>query len=284
MAVYLGDKIVGFNNIVNNSSIITEPLTVTTNGQYNAPVGHAYSSVDVAIEQSLRTSVLRADAELIRTYSDDFLAVQDENITIKQPYDTTSRTPLAGGARLTTTTSNGVAVDLDNYDYLVLQRALTIPIYNTTSIAKGRQEYQIQVMRHQLFNSPTAQLKAIVNNQSYTSASASVGGSYVSRLLYWSSGTALGLYTGLSYGVLQSLQAPTITSNRIILKSPSIIVRGYASYLASTFYNALTDIRAQYIIDIYRAPKGHLNVNGWGFLDDMTKVIQCTNTTNHTLV
>ena len=205
-------------------------------------------------------------------------------MTITQPYDTTSRTPLAAGARLTTTTTDGVAVDLVNYDYLILQRAFTIPIYNIDTIAKGREEYQITSMIYYLFNIPTNEFKTLVNNKAYPDNSQTLPGTYISRALIWSSATALSLNTGVTYGVVQILQTPAVQSKKIIIKSPSILIRGNTTNFTSTFYNALTDVRAQYVIDIYRSPKGNLNIDGWSFLGEMQKLIDCTNTSNHKLV
>ncbi len=218
------------------------------------------------------------------------MGVEDAGMTITQPYDTTSRTPIAAGARLTTNSTAGdpnlgELIDLINYDYLILQRVLTIPVYSIDTIAKGREEYQIASMIYYIFNIPTNEFRTIVNNQAFTTRSQTLPGTYISRALIWSSASALSLNTGLTYGVLQVPQAPSVSSsNRLIIKSPSILIRGNTTNLTSTFYNALTDVRAQFVIDVYRAPKGHLSVDGWSFLGEMQKLVDCTNATNRKLV
>lgn len=285
MAVYLGDKIIGFNNIINQSNTIVTPLNITAEGTYTAPTGQAYSPITVNVGEKLKSSVIRPDAELIKSYSGDYLGVTDMGMTITQPYDTTSRTPLAAGAHLTTTTSNSEPIDLNNYDYSILFRLLTIPIYNITTVGKGREEYQMCASLYQYTNLPTIGLPTLVNNTTFTTTSATCVAITCHRTLVWSSASALTFNTGTSYGVLQLIStAPSISSNKLIIKSPSILIRGNTSYLTSTYYNALTDVHAQYIIDIYRAPKHNLNVDGFGILDEMTKIIHCVRNNNQILV
>lgn len=287
MAIYLGDQQVAVNNYTNNSSITLSTLNATQNTTYNASNGQAYSSVVVNVDP-LKKSIIRPDAELIKTYADEnsstkktnYYAVTDYNMTITKPYDTTNRVPLAAGATLDATE---VAVDLDNYDYLVLIRLLTIPIYNIDTVGKGRQEYQIQSSIYQISSLPTIGLQALANNTTYNSLSNIIPVSTCSRILYWSSATALALYTDTVYGALQVVTAPLLSSNKIRIRSPAIRVRGNSSYFTSTYYEALTDIHAQFVVNIYRAPKNHLATDGWGALDEMTKIINCVKNNNFVL-
>ena len=76
MGIYLGENLVGINNIFsnNNSSsdggnsnenITTTSLNVTSNGTYTAPTNTAYSSVEVNVPTVLKMGVIRPDAELM---------------------------------------------------------------------------------------------------------------------------------------------------------------------------------------------------------------------------
>ena len=47
--------------------------------------------------------------------------------------------------------------------------------------------------------------------------------------------------------------------------------------------NALTDIRYQYVIDVYRAPMNNLNVDGWEQDQTLQHIIDCVNTSGHDL-
>ena len=82
----------------------------------------------------LKFGVLRPDAELIKTVSYDKYIVEDEEVTIPA-YSTTAAT-LKASETLTDT----VSVDLTTYNYYILIRMLTIPVYNITTPAKGRFE------------------------------------------------------------------------------------------------------------------------------------------------
>ena len=67
------------------------------------------------------------------------------------------------------------------------------------------------------------------------------------------------------------------------VRSPSLSIRGSTTYYVNTFMNATTDIRYQYVIDIYRAPNDNMNLDGWGTEQNMFHVIDCMNTPNHKL-
>ena len=47
--------------------------------------------------------------------------------------------------------------------------------------------------------------------------------------------------------------------------------------------NALSDIRCQYVIDVYRAPIGELNVDGWEQDQALQHMINCINSDGHKL-
>lgn len=227
---------------------------------------------------TLKRGVLRPDAELVKTYSYDKLIHADEGVTI--PSYTTTSTSLKASGELSPT----YTLDYDNYNYFVLERALSIPQYSVTTKAKGRAEYSFASACYEIVEFPANTFQALLNTTKVTSRSASVyaAGNAV-RLVYWSSGTALAAYSSAAYGAAQTITAPALSSGVLTLKSPALIVRGHTTYFTNTYFNALTDIRYQWVIDVYRAPKGNLNLDGWGTYTQAGHIIECAGSASHTL-
>lgn len=241
------------------------------------PTDDGTTAVFIAKSNLIDYGVIREDAELIKTYTGDEMLVEDKGISI--PSYSTSSTTLLASANLSPT----VSVDHTNYDYYVLERLLTIPEYSTTSIAKGRQEYACASYLYELVRIPANSFQALINTTKVTSANFAAPGMGYIRDIYWSSGTALAVYTATSYGIHQVGTAPGISASAITLKTPSITIRGHATYFTSTYFNALTDCRLQYIIDVYRSPKGNLNMDGWGSGQQMLHMINDVNNNNQNL-
>ena len=61
-------------------------------------------------------------------------------------------------------------------------------------------------------------------------------------------------------------------------------IRGNTSYYTSTYFNATTDIRYQYVIQVYRAPKNTLNKDGWNITQGVKTIVDCVNNNNKKLV
>lgn len=229
-------------------------------------------------QTTLKLGVLRPDAELVQSYSFDQYAVEDMELTI--PAYTTTATTLKASEALTPK----VALDLDTYKYYVLVRALTIPIYNVTSKAKGREEYHVLENLYEIVEIPANEITAIIDptkavasrQQTVTTA----GG--FNRLVYYSSGTVLAAQS-TSYGVYQTLQAPSYSNPNLTLNAPSLNIRGSTSYFTSTYMNATTDIRVQYKIEVYRSQKGALNLDGWGIFQQFDHILDCVKNNNGTL-
>ena len=57
-------------------------------------------------------------------------------------------------------------------------------------------------------------------------------------------------------------------------------MRGSTTYFVNTYFNAITDIRYQFVADLYRAPKGAMNIDGWAIGQQMMHVIDCVNNNN----
>lgn len=227
----------------------------------------------------LKFGVLRPDAELMKTYSYDKYIVADEGVDIPA-YTTTSKTLLATAALEETYT-----VSYADYNWYILERCLTIPEYSVTTKAKGRAEWHMTMVAYELTEIPANTLHALITPSTYyTSRTVTLNSvSAFSRLVYWSSGTAVSAYSTAAYGTVQACVAPTLASGVITFNTPNFIVRGSTSYFTSTYMNALTDIRYQWVFEVYRAPKNNLNLDGWGQFTQAMHVVDCVNSPDHKL-
>ena len=248
MSVYLGDTKVGVSHII----------------KQQAPT-------------ELVPIALRPDAEIIQKYETDDYVNADLGVEIPE-YSTSAKT-LVAAANLKPT----ITVDTDNYSYLIAERFLTIPEYSVETLAKGREEYQFSSYIYEIGDIEPNSMHSLIGNKTITARNISYPVKSLIRSIYWSSSSAIAVYTATSYGVAQVVAAPAISSNTLTVKAPSISLRGHATYFTSTFYNALTDIRRQYVIEVYRAPKNNLNVDGWDCSQQLNHIVSCVNTINHKL-
>lgn len=224
----------------------------------------------------LQNILLRLDAELIKTWSHDSLAVTDDEVTI--PAYSTSAQTLITAENLTPT----IDLDYTNYNYYVVEEFLTTPVYSTATAAKSRNEFGIGCVLYELMDIPADTFKA-ASGKKYASRAVGAAAATCYRLLYWSSASALGIYTASSYGVAQVATAPTISSGKWTIKAPTLQMRGSTSYLTSTVWGTITDIRRQYVIKVYRAPKGNFNLDAWGLNQLAAKIMDDVNNNNGTL-
>ena len=236
-------------------------------------------SVNLNTPLILKNSILRPDAELFQTVSmdDELLPADDaEHFT----YSSSSTT-----LRASTTLTPTVTVDQNSYHYYIIARTLTIPIYDISTKGKGRWEYQFGLYHYEMLDIPANSYITLVDgNSSYGSKLSSLCGGGVARGIYWSSGTAVAIYTATTYGLHQNFVAPSISGSVVTVNTPTVAARGNSSYLASTYYNAITKIRLQMKVDFYRAPKNNLNIDGYGKNDEMFKIISSINSSSHTLI
>lgn len=301
-------------------STTIDALSVTANGTYTAQSGHAYSPVTVAVPTptptlqsksasytpnattqtetisadsgydgidsvsitvnpiSLKAYALRPDAELIKTYTSDQMAVEDLSLTIPS-YTTTAQT-LKSASNLSPT----ISVDLANYRYIAVERFLTIPQYSVTTKGKGRQEYLWCNYIYEVTRADANEFATILDpTKKITSAQILWATSYLYRYLYWTSSSAITLYGSNAYGCYQTPSSPSISGSTMTIKAPLLGARGHSTYFTSTYMNALTDIRYQYVIDVYRAPLNSLGVDGWEHEQMLQHMIGCINTTDHKL-
>ena len=221
--------------------------------------------------------IIRPDAEKIETYHYDKMAVDDEGITLPS-YSTSAQTIIAS-ANLEPT----ITLDYTTYNYNIVERMLAIPEYSITTKAKGRVEYYLASYLYEVAMVPGGTFKALLNGTSISGRSIITGSTSVGRLFYWSSTSALSLYSSTSTGLYMTPVAPTISSSVLTIKSPTCGTKGSGTYFSSTYANALTDVRFQYVFEVYRTPRSSLNIDGYGLEQSFRQITSCVNTETHTL-
>lgn len=252
------------SDLTASSGIITAP-----SGYYESPASKAVSLIPYAI---------RPDAELVQSYTFDQHAEADMGLTIPS-YTTTAQT-LKAAANLSPT----VTIDLTNYRYTVVERFLTIPEYSVSTKAKGRQEYTACSYIYDIVRIAANEFQTIIDaTKKITSAQNLISTHSLYRLLYWSSSSAIALYATNSYGAYMTPTAPAVSGSTLTVKAPAFGIRGSTTYYTNTYMNATTDVRYQYVIEVYRSPVGNLNIDGWGQEQSVQHIIDCVNGSTHTL-
>lgn len=223
--------------------------------------------------------ILRPDAELVKTYTYDKYINADEGITI--PAYTTTATVLKASVSLSPT----YTVSLGSYNYYVVERMLTIPEYSITTLAKGRAEYSFAATGYEIGEIPANIMHALIEpSRKITSRTTGIynTGNFA-KILYYQSATSITTYSSAGYAVYQTVTAPALSGSTLTLKSPAFGIRGHTTYFTSTFFNALTDIRYQYRIEVWRAPKDSLSFDGWTLSTNADKLLTFLDSPTHTL-
>lgn len=232
------------------------------------------------VKPTLTMGTIRPDAQLVKTYSYDKYIHADEGITI--PAYTTTQTTLKATSALAET----YTVSFTDYNWYLLIRTLSIPEYSVSTKGKGREEYHFSSTMYEVSEFEANTIAALIDpTKKITTQSISFPATGVlARLVYYSSGTALAGLSSASYGAHQNVVAPTITAAGVItFNAPDFRIRGHTSYFTSTYFNALTDIRYQWVIEVYRAPKNNLNLNGWGQETQAKHILACVQSNTHKL-
>ena len=256
--------------------IPTGKKTITANGT-DIDVAQ-YATADVAVPQTLTDILLRDDCTLVQKWTKDSLAVTDDEKTIPA-YSTSAQTVIAA-ANLSPT----ITLDYANYKYYVLERFLTIPVYNTTTKEKGRPDCCMTSYLYEIVELEANTLRSASGSPSYASRSVAIAAQTVTRAPYWSAASTMGIYTATTYTTGQVASTPTVSSGVLTCIAPSLQMRGSTTYFTSSAWGKITDIRRQYVIEVYKAPKNHLNLNGWGTYQHMLKIAACVNGTTNKLV
>lgn len=260
-----------------SSPVLQSKTAASTGVEQTIAADSGYDGLSSVIVSPILSGVIRPNAEKVKTYTYDKLLISDENATLPA-YSTSSLTTFKASASLPDT----YTVDFSNYDYYILEHFVTTPVYSSATKAKGRQDYHICSALYEIINIPANSFKS-QSGVTYTSAFNNVNAAgSPNRIVYWSSGSAIAISSS-GYGFIQSPVAPTISGSTITMASPDCKVRGNSSVLNSTYYGYVTDVRAQYVFEIYRVPKVTNGVNGWGLNSDLKYIIDRLNSNNWTL-
>ena len=203
----------------------------------------------------LKKFVIRPDAEIVQSWSYDKYVIADEGKT-KPSYSTSAQT-------LITYSNLSPTITLDSdYNYYVSLRYLAIPEYTSgTTPGTGYGEYFISSYMYEITDA--FNFKSLVNSSKSASVTSTTVSQYFYRYIYWSNASTMSAYNGASYGVYMTTVVPTVSSGVLTVNSPYIRIRGNTTYLTETYFNAISDIRYQYKIEVYRSKKGELNYDGW---------------------
>ena len=251
--------------------ITVESLSITQNGTYTAPTGKAYSPVTVNVSGGGGSS-----AELVYKWTYDKQIVRDESVTL--PAWSTSLQTLKASENL----SPSISLDISNYYYFVNLRTLAYPIYSGSSRYKGKTDYSIYANIGQMLNIPANTVKDRTGSAAVAALNTYKNMGEV-RCVYWNSETQL-VMTGTAYGGVLNAVTPSISATSLTVKSPTLDMRGNANYYNETAYNETTDIRYQYIIEVYRIAKQNAPKNLAGMLiNQFDKIIDSVNNNNMTL-
>lgn len=225
----------------------------------------------------LIVGALRPDAELLVAFTYDKYIVQDEGVTIPE-YSTTGKSLKASSSL------QSVSTDYTSYDYLLVERFLAIPEYSVTTKAKGRCEYWEGTALYEITSMESGFFHSLLEpTLRYATRSISAQVYSLYREIYYASPTALGVYATASYGIYETVTAPSVGSNFVTPKTPLLGIRGHATYLSSDYYGSLDDIRYQWLIEVRRTPKGSLNLDGYGLMTSLAKVNEAIEASDHTL-
>lgn len=221
---------------------------------------------------------IRPDATLVQSYTYDKWMNADESITIPG-YSTSAQTIKASEALGT------ITLDRDNYYYMVVERMLTIPTYSVTTHNKGRCEYHMGAHVYEVIDIPGSSFHSLIEpTRFYTSRLNTITTTMASyREVYYSAQTTLSTYSTQAYGVCQAAVAPTMSSGKLTINSPTVTCRGSTTYFVNTYANAVTDVRAQYVIEVYKSPKNNLNFDAWANDQLMKQIIDGINSNTHKL-
>lgn len=256
------------NYLVTDTELASVANAIRTKGgtaaQLSFPTGFVSAIDNISAAQPL-PFVIRPDAEITYTISADRMVRLDDGITIPA-YSTSSQTVLAG----TSTTIASSYFDLNTYDYFVLVRCVTIPVYNTLTPSKARPAYALYCACVEIVNIPANTYKAKNGNLqdvAYASRNNTCVKLVRPMLVYWSSASAISVASTSSYGIAQSngdftLSSATAASPSLTFTTPTVTMRGSSTYFNSTNWGDISDINYKYKIELYRSPKTN-STQGW---------------------
>lgn len=272
--------------VVSDASLSGVADAIRARGGTSAPLAFPTGFADAVAaiphdQPTLKRGVMRPDAELVETWSYDKLWLAEEGGTL--PEYSTSAVTLKASEVL----PMEHVWEIDDYKYFVTARTLVIPFYSVDTIARGRVEWSEVNGAWELVYPDSGAFHALVDpSKSYLSRALGwvASGGTVSRMPYFSNAQGtMSVYSANSYGIWCTAQAPTYASGELRINSPNFTLRCQANVFDQPFYEALEDIRFQWIIELWRAPIGSLNIDGWSANQQMEHVLECVYANDHKL-
>lgn len=259
----------------------TKQVSIVQNGTVTEDVTN-YASAEITTNvPQIKRGVLRPDAELVESWGYDKLWIEDEHGTL--PAYSTSAVTLKASEALTVNHQ----WNLDDYKYIVLVRCLVIPIYNVSTIARGRVEWSASNGAYELVSIDANTIPSLLEPDKFISsrnlAWVSSGGAVYRMPYYANSLGQFSMYSATSYGIWCSLVAPSYGSGQLGINSPSLILRCQPNVFDQPFYEALDDIRFQWKIELWREPIGSLNYDGWTAYQEFEHIVDCLDSPTHKL-
>lgn len=226
---------------------------------------------------NLKNYVIRPDAVLVQTWGYNTLAVQDAGITLPA-YSTSAQT-------LKTNASNTATLDRAAYTYFLVYRMLTIPIYNTTTKAAARFDYHAAIDVNEITRIAANTIQSVDGTKKFTSTLDRVSSTTSNGTsVYWSGSTTLKAAGPQTYGCYQTHSTPSASGNTLTIPMPTFYMRGSTTYLNSSNWGKITDIRYQCKVELYRAPlPSTLNTTGWTQYETLNHVLNDVKNNNGTL-
>ena len=257
-----------------------------TSAQLTFPQGFvdAVGAIPTGAASDPPLGAIRSDAELVKRISYDKYVVRDLGITL--PAYTSSPKTLIASSKLT---DEAVECNLTLYQYYVCTKILLIPFYSISDVSQGREEYYLYEGGYEIFGCRSGGLPVLSDPSARAGYNYS-GGFVTSNSLsvYAGSATAYGTHTSLS-GVYASVQTPMFSGyssvtgeGRITPKSPILYCKGDSSKFPQKYMDSLTDIRFQYVIDVFRAPNDK-TYDGWLHTQQFYSIIDAIENGNNTL-
>lgn len=213
-----------------------------------------------------KLGVLRPDAELWKSWTYDKRIVADEGKTIPS-YSTSAQTMLA--------TSDLEVVTLDdNYTYELVARTLATPVYNSESLGGGRFIIGCAAATYEVFSVPSGVMAD--HGVSFSASNFVIRSTVQQSSFYFSSAGQISILNGTSYsGCYAQPSTPTINVGVLTVKAPPLSMRGNSSSYTSTYWGRTTDVRYQYVIELYRTPRSNQYFDGYSTLSQDLHAIAC---------
>lgn len=246
-------------------------LTLETAGMYlEGDVGIGYTAPSGG-GGSVKVGALRPDAELWKSWTYDKMIVADEGVTL--PAYSTNTVTLKNTENL-----EAVALDKDNYSYFLTTRTLAIPIYSDNTMRSGMELYLTNAYGVDICFYKASEIKALDGTAVGVDRSLLRSISESNIIVYYTdSVVATDLSSG--NGAYCTPQVPSATGATLTVRSPVLRLKGGSSYLNSAAWGYLTDIRYQYVIELWRTPRS-ASPRGYVLSSQLHHVLDCVANNN----